>query len=186
MPQVPQLAGLPSRSTHALPHLLSPAAQPEPHLPSEQTCIDAHAVPHAPQLLASDCVSTQLAPHAVLLAEQPHLPPLQACPAVHAAPHAPQFAASVLKLRQSLPHSTLPLAQVALPLPLTPLLPLAPPALLGALPPPLVPLAPALPGWACVPAAPAAADEGPAELAHPNAALSTLKMSAARHKKRER
>jgi len=129
-------------------------------------------------------VSTQLAPHAVVLAEQPHFPPLQAWPAAHAAPHAPQFAASVLKLRQSLPHSTLPVAQLALPPPLTLVPPLAPPALLGALPPLLLALAP--PASERAPAPPALASDGPAELAHPKAALSPLAMSAARQKKRER
>jgi hypothetical protein len=141
-------------------------------------------LPHAPQLLALDCVSTQLAPQAVVLAEQPHLPALQACPAAHAAPHAPQFAASVFKLRQSLPQSTLPLAHVALPLPLTPLAPLVPPVVLGALPP--LPVVPAPAGSVRMPAAPAAACDDPTELAHPKAVLTALEMSAARQKKRER
>jgi hypothetical protein len=123
----------------------------------------------------------------VVLAEQPHFPPLHACPVAHAVPHAPQFAASVFKLRQSLPHSTLPVAHVALPLPPTPLVPLAPPALLGALPPLPLPLVPALAGADCVPAAPPVACDGPAELAQPKIApLSTLAMSAARQKERER
>ena len=60
---MPQLAWLPVTSTQALPHLVSPVAQPEPHFPSEQTCVAAQALPHAPQLLAFDAVSTQLAPH---------------------------------------------------------------------------------------------------------------------------
>jgi len=61
-------------STQLAPHWVSVAAHVAEHLPSEQTCPDAQTVPHAPQLFASDCGSTQLAPHALSPTKHWHVP----------------------------------------------------------------------------------------------------------------
>jgi hypothetical protein len=54
LPHLPQLTWLPVMSTHAAPHLVSPAAQPAPQAPLEQTWLAGQTVPHLPQLLGSD------------------------------------------------------------------------------------------------------------------------------------
>ena len=63
LPHLPQLAALPLRSTHVLPHRVSRAAQAAPHLLSEQTWPDGHAVPHAPQFALSVVVSAHAPLH---------------------------------------------------------------------------------------------------------------------------
>jgi hypothetical protein len=61
----------------------------------------AHALPHAPQLLESVCVSAQaIGPlnepgHCVRPNGQSQLPSMQIEPAVHMRPHAPQLVGSV-------------------------------------------------------------------------------------------
>jgi hypothetical protein len=92
--QLPQLLTLLAVSRHAPSHTIEPMAQRQ--IPAEQVCPIGHAVPHAPQLVALPCKSTQALPHSVRRAahEPPHLPAAQACPVAHAVPHAPQFLAS--------------------------------------------------------------------------------------------
>jgi hypothetical protein len=58
------LAGSLDVSTHVAPHIIRGAAQPSVQTPEMQLDPLAQAVPHAPQLFASFCVSTQTPSHA--------------------------------------------------------------------------------------------------------------------------
>jgi hypothetical protein len=61
LPQLPQLEVSVSLSTQDVPQVV--LLQATPHAPSWQTCRPAQALPHTPQLLASDSVSTHLSEH---------------------------------------------------------------------------------------------------------------------------
>jgi hypothetical protein len=82
LPHVPQLAWLPVKSTHALPHFVKPGAHALPHLPSEHTCAEVQAAPHAPQLAASELSSRHSLPHSELPVAQakPPVPPVLLAP----------------------------------------------------------------------------------------------------------
>jgi hypothetical protein len=71
-------------STHELPHKVNVPAQPEAHWLCEQTNPAPHALPHPPQFLASDDVSTQAPEHVACAVAQPHAPPWQPWPAEQA------------------------------------------------------------------------------------------------------
>jgi hypothetical protein len=60
-PQAPQFEALVMVFTHDEPHCVS-APQPVAQIPFEQTCPDAHALPHNPQFAGSASLSTQLVP----------------------------------------------------------------------------------------------------------------------------
>ena len=102
---LPQLLSLLCRLTQLPEQLVKPAWQLSAHMPFAHTWPDAHAAPHAPQLLASVCVLTQNAdvpePHALgVAAGHAHCPWMHCCPPAHATPHTPQFCASVWMLAQ--------------------------------------------------------------------------------------
>ena len=65
MPQPPQLAELFIVSTQLEPQSVSAPAQPDEHLPCEQTRPAPHTVPHAPQFLASEAVATHAPPQLI-------------------------------------------------------------------------------------------------------------------------
>jgi hypothetical protein len=62
------------------PHRVSPDAQPAPHAPAEQTCVEEHTWPHMPQFLGSVLVLVQVPPHFTLPALQPVVPSPEASP----------------------------------------------------------------------------------------------------------
>lgn len=65
----PQLAVSLVKFAQLLPHAVSPEPHVSAHLPAEHTEPEAHTVPHVPQLLPSDCTSTQPELHSVRLAK---------------------------------------------------------------------------------------------------------------------
>jgi hypothetical protein len=75
--------------------LLSPVAQPVPHLLCEQTWLAVQAVPHAPQFFGSDVVSAQVPLQFVRPVAHTHALALHIWPTAHDIPHALQLAASV-------------------------------------------------------------------------------------------
>jgi len=79
-PQAPQLVGLVSRLTQALPQVSAPV---QSQAPWEQVEPVPHAVLQLPQNLGSLSVSTQLPLHTVLPAGQAHAPDWQLSPGAH-------------------------------------------------------------------------------------------------------
>jgi hypothetical protein len=112
MPQPPQFVGLLVMFVQLAPQVMVPPGQVAEHVPLAHTrpCA-AQSLPHAPQLLPSDVVSTQLVPHASRPGEHMHVPPLQVVCAGHALPQAPQLFTSVLVLAQPLAHCSAPPGQ---------------------------------------------------------------------------
>jgi hypothetical protein len=76
--QVPQWAGSFPRSTQVPLQSVRPLAHR--HDPAMQSLPPVHALPHVPQLAASDFVSTQAAPHASSGAPQDAAPPVPPVP----------------------------------------------------------------------------------------------------------
>jgi len=89
------------------------------HFEPWQTCVDAHAVPHAAQLSGSAVRSTQLLPHAVnggLVQLAVQAPPWQkGVGPLHTLPHAPQLLGSLATAAQAPLHVTVPAAHAHLP-----------------------------------------------------------------------
>ncbi len=94
---------------HVEPQTGRPSAQPTRQLPAAHTCPVGQAVPHAPQLAASLCVSAQVVPHAVspVAHSRTHTPARHACIDPHERAQAPQLRASVCVLT-SQPFDTAP------------------------------------------------------------------------------
>lgn len=67
-------------------------------------CHVVHVVPHAPQLVGSVRVSTQLPPQSVRPGPHEHVPETHAAVAGHLIPHAPQLRLSELTSTQRPPH----------------------------------------------------------------------------------
>jgi hypothetical protein len=90
--------------------LVVPPPHWRPHAPCEQTSPIAQALPHAPQLAGSSCVSTQTLPHfsAPPLQERPHDPCEHTCSAGQAVPQAPQFVGSSCVSTHLSPHLVVP------------------------------------------------------------------------------
>jgi hypothetical protein len=84
-----------------------PTAQLVVHMPIEHTCPAAHAVPHAPQLARSVCVSRHEPIQLLWPAwhDGTHAPAAQVSPAAHAVPQAPQLRGSVCESTQRPLHS---------------------------------------------------------------------------------
>ncbi len=83
---------------HLPSHARSPGAQLSKHTPRSQTCAPEHWLPQAPQLVISDCSSTQSPEHRtspVLQAKSWHFPSKQPCSAPHSVPQLPQWLASI-------------------------------------------------------------------------------------------
>jgi hypothetical protein len=76
----------------------TPIVAPPLHLPALQVCPLPHAMPHAPQLVASVIRLLHVPEQSVWPLAQAHWPALQVCPLPHAMPHVPQLAASVIRL----------------------------------------------------------------------------------------
>jgi hypothetical protein len=93
MPQSPQLFRSTWALTHELPHAVSPVAHLSTHLLCEHLSCELHAVPHAPQLAASEARSLHAPLHWVCPVGHAHLLAHLSCE-LHAVPHAPQLAAS--------------------------------------------------------------------------------------------
>jgi hypothetical protein len=91
--QPPQLAALVVVSTHDAPHLVS-VPQPAAHPPLAHTRPGSQAIPHLPQFMASDEVSTQAEPQTDVPLGQAQAPATQAAPVGQALPQPPQFMAS--------------------------------------------------------------------------------------------
>jgi hypothetical protein len=114
LPQLPQFCVLVERSTHWLPHLVSPPLQPDAlHAPAEHASPFGHLLPHEPQLLLSTLVLTQIPLHRVWPAGQPHEPCKQVWPLVQATPHAPQLASSDCRSTHALLQLVSPVPQDA-------------------------------------------------------------------------
>ena len=98
VPQAPQLRLLLSRSTHALPHKVCPAAvlQPAVHAPLTHIWFGGHRSAHPPQFRGSICVSVQTRPHRVSALLQAHWPLTQFEPNAQGVLHAPQLFGSAL------------------------------------------------------------------------------------------
>jgi hypothetical protein len=77
--------------THAPLHVVSREPQLVWHRPRLHTWLDAHALPHAPQLSWSLDSSWQASPQNVSAEGHLHAPDKHVCPAPHGRPHAPQF-----------------------------------------------------------------------------------------------
>ena len=75
------------------------------HCPRLHVWPSAHAVPHAPQFVASLWMFTQLSPHIVEPDVHTHAPPEHTRPARHALPQVPQFKTSVMGSTQLRLHS---------------------------------------------------------------------------------
>jgi hypothetical protein len=80
------------------------------HIPALQVCPIAQTRPHAPQLLLSVCVFTQVPEQLVcpalhIIVEGRHVPAVHVCPAGQTLPQAPQLLTSVWVLTQRPPHS---------------------------------------------------------------------------------
>jgi hypothetical protein len=112
--QPPQLSGSSAvgKQTMVVPvpgHCVVPIGQVQTLL--LQVAFDGQALPQAPQLLLSEVVSTQLAPHRVLPVPHVHTPPTHEAPAAaHALSQPPQLFLLVLRLTHvaGLPHSMNP------------------------------------------------------------------------------
>jgi hypothetical protein len=76
------------------------------------------ALPHAPQLVALPCKSTQALPQSVsrVAHAEPHLPPAHTWPVGQAIPHAPQFLVSFCVSMHAPLQLVLPAAQAHAPL----------------------------------------------------------------------
>lgn len=78
------------------PHAVSGAGHWQ--RPARHGVPEGQRLPHAPQLFASDCVSTQSAPHSVRgamhIGGAVHTPATQLEPAMQRLPHIPQLAVS--------------------------------------------------------------------------------------------
>jgi hypothetical protein len=68
----------------------------------------AHTIPHDPQFIGSEVVSTQLPPHSVCPVGQTHVLPEHVAGAAHTFPQAPQFIGSEVVSTQLPPQSALP------------------------------------------------------------------------------
>jgi hypothetical protein len=90
-----------------LPQSVSDASQVALQTPSEQTW-PLQLVPHWPQLLPSDCVSTQLPEQSVSPVKHWQLALWQSCPGWQAWPQPPQLALSVNESTQFPPHARAP------------------------------------------------------------------------------
>src|SRR5262245_37229043 len=97
------------------PHLVRPAPQLVPHTELEQTCPLGHALPHAPQFIASEVMLTHAVPHFVKPAAHWHTPAVHVWPVVHAVVHEPQCASSVCRSTHAPEHEVSPPEQPALP-----------------------------------------------------------------------
>jgi hypothetical protein len=78
---------------HTPPQSIAPAGQR--HAPTWQDLPPVQTVPHPPQLMGSDLVSTHV-PAQLVSVPQLHAPPVQLSPAGQTLPQVPQFFASVL------------------------------------------------------------------------------------------
>jgi hypothetical protein len=80
-PQPPQSLGSFDVFTHAVPHIVSPGAQPiGMHAPALHRMPIAHTVPHAPQFAGSFERLTHAPPHRVCPVGHAHTPALHGCP----------------------------------------------------------------------------------------------------------
>jgi hypothetical protein len=86
-------------------------------LPDEHTCALLHAVPHAPQLLPSDRMSTHAAPHGVRPERQLHFELEQIWPGWQAVAQLPQFALSDVRSAHPVAHAACGAAHPRLPAP---------------------------------------------------------------------
>ncbi len=94
------------RSTHVLPHRLSPLVHVMTQAPpAHRGAVGGHRVPHAPQFVSLVSRSTQAFPHCVLPCGQEQVPPMHRAPAGHRLPHAPQFALFVSGSAHAPPHT---------------------------------------------------------------------------------
>jgi hypothetical protein len=116
LPQLPQLAVLVARLTHAPEQLVSPAAQETVQALFTQDCPPPQTMPQPPQLLGSVWVFAQkkrlLLPHNVCPAEQtaPQVPATQVCPTGQTLRQEPQWLGSVPVFTHT-PLHTVPPAQ---------------------------------------------------------------------------
>ena len=111
-PHAPQSRLLVCRSTHALPHVVSPVAQAPVHSPDEQSWLPVQALPHVPQSsgLVERLTHTPL--QLVSPAGQAHIPLKQLWPLAQVVPHAPQLLSSLAVLTHAPLQLLSPVAQV--------------------------------------------------------------------------
>lgn len=84
MPQVPQFAALVWVSVQLLPQVMVPAGHVALHAPLLQNSpCAAQLLPHVPQFMPSEVVSTHAMLHACKPGEHMHVPPTQAVCAGH-------------------------------------------------------------------------------------------------------
>jgi len=111
-PQVPQLAALVIRSTHAPLHAVCPLGHAATHCPCAHDCPLLHAAPQPPQWFGFVSVSAHSGPFAVShgwngqLAEQVPLAPNS--PLGQAWPHVPQFWGSLTVVLHTPPQEAWP------------------------------------------------------------------------------
>jgi hypothetical protein len=82
------------------------AAHDVVHAPLEHTWPLPHALPQAPQLFGSACVSVQTPLQRWPLSKHAHVPLWHVVPPLHTVPHPPQFALSVVSSTHAPPHCT--------------------------------------------------------------------------------
>jgi hypothetical protein len=92
-------------STQAPPHAVSAPAHIAVQTPALQTCPAAHALPQAPQFVASVVTLTHAPPQAVWPTGHVHAPALHELPPPHREPQAPQFSGSDCSCTQAPPHA---------------------------------------------------------------------------------
>jgi hypothetical protein len=118
LPHAPQFSLSVSTMMHDCPHSDCPASASQPHRPRTHCVLPLHVLPHDPQLLLSDVVSTHPPlPHSVSpeAHAETHLPCEHRSPVGQGLPHEPQFFPSALRLLHVLPQSVCPVPQTQLP-----------------------------------------------------------------------
>jgi hypothetical protein len=132
------------RFTQAPEKAVVPVAQLVEHVPLEQTCPVAQALPQLPQFAESEVVSMHvvLPVHRTRPVVQAQLLLWQVLSLAQAFPHVPQLALSVAGVMQVAPHNRVPVAHVGPPVPAAPEVPAVPPPEVPAAPPPKVPAVP--------------------------------------------